>query len=294
VPHPGDHRNESVEPALSVLISSREDLHLGPATGADLHFQLPNSLAGTDSEYVDLLTSHRELTPWFPSILVGEDFEAAVNLLHRTQPKRIVTDNTGVAAEAFKAGIPWIAGPSLNTANSLALLSLKERFDCPGAFVSNELSKHQMARLRRPADFELFYRIYYPIVLMTSRACLHHQAVGCSRERVDQTCITSCEKTSSVTNSNGVTFSIKKTRGHYSRVVHQHHCLNTSIVTDLPALFSGFLVDLTNIDTETRVEVDKPELIRLFEQHLKAHPGSARELKQVVHPTTLAQYRKGV
>jgi len=70
--------------------------------------------------------------------------------------------------------------------------------------------------------------------------------------------------------------------------------LNTDINTDLPDMFSGFFIDLRDIKTETNVGMDKPGTVRAFEHLLKGDPGSETELDQMIHPTTCAQYKKGL
>ena len=77
------------------------------------------------------------------------------NFLRQLHPQLIVTNNTGIAYEAYQRGIRWIAGPYLNLANSFSLLCLKENFNCFGAFISNEISQTQMRQLNKPDNFEL-------------------------------------------------------------------------------------------------------------------------------------------
>ena len=288
-------RNNGQESAtLSVLIAAKSDLYLLDETDADIHFQLPSDLKSSWLELAALFTTDKRLIPWFPSVLIGHDYEAAVGLLRKVQPRRLVTNNTGIAYEAWQAGIPWIAGPYLNVANSLSLVSLKENFECYGAFVSNELGKFQIRRIRPPEDLKLYYSIYHPILLLTSRQCLFQQVTGCESDAVDDACISRCEKSATITNSKGASFSIKKTRGDYSSIYHQTNLLNTEIVTDIPALFSSFFIDLRDIETETRTDLDKAGLVRLFENHLHGHAESSRELERSISPTTNLQYRSSI
>jgi U32 family peptidase len=281
-------------PALAVLVSSERDLELGQGTDAELHFQLPSSLPAGLPAAVELFTRNRALTPWFPAILFGEDYAAAVELLRRAKPSRLVTDNTGIAWEAAKAGIPWIAGPQLNIANSHSLRCLSQRFGCAGAFVSFELSVFQIRRLRPPEDFGLFYSIYHPMRLLTSRQCLLHQVSGCDKDRVDASCLGRCERSASLSNLRGDSFLVHKAKGEYSSLYFGEHFLNTGIVADLPGLFSGFLVDLRDVETQTRVQEDKAGLIARFEGLLRGQPGAAQELERLISPTTCELYEKGV
>jgi U32 family peptidase len=255
---------------------------------------LPNCVKNAYADLTDLFTKNKNIIPWFPAVLISEDYSAAVEFLQQVKPKLIVTNNTGIAYEAYLKGIPWIAGPFLNIANSFSLLCLKENFNCSGAFISNEINKIQLKRIKKPEDFNLYYSIYHPIVLMTSRQCLFHQVTGCKKNKIDDTCIPSCAKSSSITNLKKVSFFIEKTKGNYHSIYNALNYLNTDIVKDLPDLFSGFLIDLRDIKTETKIETDKSGVMKLFENLLNEIPGPEKELKRVIHPSTNAQYKKGI
>jgi len=287
--------NTKIKPSLSVLISSTVDLHLCNETSATICFQLPACFKNECSEITDIFIKNKNLIPWFPPVLIGEDYRTAVEFLQQVQPSYIVTNNTGIAYEAYSQGIRWIAGPYLNIVNSFSLLCLKENFNCAGSFISNELSKNQMQNITKPDDdFELFYSIYHPIVLMTSRQCLFHQVTGCEKTGIDDTCIQKCEKSASITNLKNETLLIKKTKGNYHNIYNQTNFLNTVIVTDRKNLFSGFFIDLSDIKTETKIAPDNLSVIRLFENLLNGNPDSEKEIIQAIHPTTNAQYLKGI
>ncbi len=282
------------KPTLSLLISSREDLHLGKGVSGDLFFQLPERLKPELSGFTELFLEHGETTPWFPPVLIGEDYTAAVEFLARVRPERIVTNNTGIAHEAFKRKIPWIAGPFLNITNSFSLLCLKEKFDCYGSFISNELNRKQIKSIIRPENFELYYSIYHPISLMTSRQCLHRQVVGCGKTGIDKGCIQKCGKTASIENQGGTSLFVNKAKGSHHRIHNDENFLNTDIVADLPGVFTSFLIDLRDIRTETRVAVDKAGITSLFGKFLNGAPGFDRKLKQAIQPSTNTQYAKGI
>lgn len=284
----------TIKPSLSVIISSKDDLYLCSMTSATIYFQLPNCFKDDCHEYIDLFVKNKEIIPWFPSVLIGDDYIAAVEFLQMVQPERIVTNNTGIAYEAYKNGISWIAGPYLNIVNSYSLRCLKENFNCSGSFISNEISKTQVKHINKPDDFELFYSIYHPIVLMTSRQCLFHQVTGCEKDKIDNYCIQHCHKNSSITNLKKETFIIEKSRGNYHRIFNAINFLNSDIVTDLPDFFTGFFIDLTDITTETKTDFDKPGIIRFFENLLNGGPDAKNELSRSVHPTTNSQYRNGI
>lgn len=291
---PANHKDEETVPTLSVLILDQKDLSRFKNGPADLYFQLPDGMSNEFEKWKDLFLTHQNLIPWFPSVLIGEDYHAAIEFLEKVQPASIVTNNTGVAHAAFRLGIPWIAGPYLNVANSFSLLGLKERFNCRGAFISNELSKGQIKSIKKPVDFKLFHSIYHPIVLLTSRQCLFHQVSGCEKSLLDNTCIQGCEKSASITNLKGEDLFIEKTRGNYHSIYHERRFLNTDIIKDLPGMFSSFFIDLRDMETTSKTVVDKTALVQLFQELIDGIPGAEQELKQTVFPTTHSQYLKGI
>ena len=288
------HTDEISKPTLSILISSVKDLNLCKETTADIYFQLPNAMKSECADLIDLFTTHKSLIPWFPSVLIGEDYAAAVEFLHQLRPERLVTNNTGIAYEAWQQEISWIAGPFLNLVNSFSLICLKENFNCAGAFLSNEMSKTQLQQIKKPAGFKLYYSIYHPLVVMTSRQCLFHQVTGCEKDSIDAICILHCEKSASITNLKNVTFCIDKSKGNYQCIYNETNYLNTAVVTDLPDFFSSYFIDLRDVNTATRLVKDKAQTIRLFENHINGRSNSAQQLHSNIYPTTQIQYTKGI
>jgi len=169
-----------------------------------------------------------------------------------------------------------------------------ENFNCYGSFISNEISKYQIKSIIKPGDFKLYYSIYHPVLLLTSRQCLLHQVIGCEKNTIDEECIQKCNKSSSITNLKKVSLFIEKTKGNYHCIYNNKNYLNTDIVTDLPDVFSSFFIDLRDIKTKTKIKTDKAGIINLFENFLNGDFDSRKELKQIIHPTTNAQYKKGI
>ncbi|BAJ02859.1 peptidase U32 family protein [Shewanella violacea] len=288
-PKPETHR-----PKLSILICDEADIALADVTDADIYFKLPDAYKRGCTKYVEFFKQNPRLIPWFSSVLIGKDFDAALNILEQVRPKLIVTNNTGIANRAYELGIKWIAGPFLNTTNSYALLAMQEQFDCHGAFISNEINQNQIKHIARPANFKMLYSIYHPILLMASRQCFFQQSVGCEKPRIDNGCMLSCDKSTSITNLKGDEFAIDKQKAGYPSIYNQDQFLNTEIIEDLAHLFDGFMIDLTNIGAGDKPSPDKELLIQQFELLLSGQSNLATSLGNIVPKSTVLQYHNGL
>ena len=287
---------------LSLLICDQADIALGEITDADIYFKLPDAYKRGCTKYIDFLQDNPRLIPWFPPVLIGKDFDVALNILEQVKPKLIVTNNTGIAYRAYELGIKWIAGPFLNTTNSYALLAMQEDFNCSGAFISNEINKQQIKTIARPKNFKLHYSIYHPILLMASRQCFFQQSVGCEKPRIDNGCMLSCDKSTSITNLKGDSFAIDKQKAGYPSIYNQDQFLNTEIIDDLANLFDDFMIDLTNIGAGDKQSPDKAILIKQFEQYLENESMTdasisenvRKSLSSMVPESTNIQYHNGL
>ncbi|MFT5806743.1 MAG: putative protease [Moritella dasanensis] len=281
-------------PKLSLLIADEKDRHLCDVTDADVYFKLPESFKKNCTKFIDLLAKNPRLIPWFPAVLIGKDYLEAVKILEQVQPKRIVTNNTGIAYKAFELGIEWIAGPFLNTTNSHALLTLQESLNCAGAFISNEINRNQIRNIKRPENFKLLYSIYHPILMMTSRQCFFQQTVGCKKPAIEDGCMLKCEKATTITNVKGVSFAVDKQKGGYPSIYNDEQFLNFDVVNDFSDLFDEFFIDLTNIGAGSKPEQDKIQLIKHFENLLAGVEDSQMQLNEMVTVSTNAQYKQGL
>lgn len=286
--------DEIINPSLSVLIDSEKDVLICENSSAKIYYQLPSNFSNKTDELTALFIKNKKIIPWFPSVLIGKDYEAAFAFLHQIKPKQIVSNNTGIAYEANKLGISWVAGPFLNSTNSYALKCLKANFNCAGAFVSNELNKQQIQRIKKPANFQLYYSIYHPIQLMSSRQCFFQTTTGCEKSTMDKDCMPNCSKSTSITNLKQQTFFIHKSKGNYSSIYNHTNFLNTAILKDIPNLFSNLLIDLREIKTTTKTELGKAQLISLFEKLLRGEADSELHLQSSISPTSFTQYKKGI
>lgn len=287
---------------LSLLICDEDDVALADITDADIYFKLPDAYKRGCTKYVGFLKENPRLIPWFPPVLIGKDFDVALNILEQVRPELIVTNNTGIAHRAYELGIKWIAGPFLNTTNTYALLAMQEEFDCSGAFMSNEINRPQLKSIARPKDFKLLYSIYHPILLMASRQCFFQQSVGCEKPRIDNGCMLSCDKSTSITNLKGDSFAIDKQKAGYPSIYNKDQFLNTEVIDDLSDLFDDFMIDLTNIGAGDKQSPDKADLIAQFEQYLnidsKTNIDTSTKinntLKTMVPESTNVQYHNGL
>ena len=297
VPTLPTHPKINNQPTLSILVSEESDFHLCDVTDADVYFKLPESFKVESPKLINLLKNNPRLIPWFPAVLIGKDYLEAVKILEQVQPKRIVSNNTGIAYKAFEMGVEWLAGPFLNTTNSYALHTLKEDLNCAGAFISNEINQRQIKNIKRPENFKLLYSIYHPILMMTSRQCFFQQTVGCKKPSIEDGCMLKCKKATTITNVKGVSFAIDKQRGGYPSIYNHEQFLNTEVVSDLSALFDEFFIDLTDIGSGSKETLDKVELIKHFEALVKGKEGdndSSTLLNEMVVESTHAQYSQGL
>ncbi|TNZ77269.1 collagenase-like protease [Vibrio parahaemolyticus] len=282
-------------PKLSVLISSAQEAMLCEYQDIDVYYQLPMGLSGELSAMMELFQANPMLKPWFPAILIGEDYHAARVFLETIQPELLITNNSGVGMIAKELGLGWVAGPQMNTVNSYAFKCLQDEFAASGAFVSNELNMKQMRHIKRPKNMRSFYSIYHPNTLLTSRQCLFQQTEGCRKVKVNKGCLKRCDKRTSIINLKDNPYVVQKQKGSHNSIYSEHNVLNLQVLHDLPQLFTDVLIDLRDIQTETKVSASKPELIDAFLALLEDHSEQAvQTLNAMIQPTANSQYLKGL
>ncbi|MFB1096133.1 U32 family peptidase [Vibrio diabolicus] len=282
-------------PKLSVLISSAQEAMLCEYRDIDVYYQLPMGLSGELSAMIELFQANPMLKPWFPAILIGEDYHAARVFLETIQPESLITNNSGVGMIAKELGLGWVAGPQMNTVNSYAFKCLQDEFAASGAFVSNELNMKQMRHIKRPQNMRSFYSIYHPNTLLTSRQCLFQQTEGCRKVKVNKGCLKRCDKRTSIINLKDNPYVVQKQKGSHNSIYSEHNVLNLQVLHDLPQLFTDVLIDLRDIQTETKVSASKPELIDAFLALLEEHSEqTVQTLNAMIQPTANAQYLKGL
>ncbi|MFH4528925.1 U32 family peptidase [Vibrio diabolicus] len=282
-------------PKLSVLISSAQEAMLCEYHDIDVYYQLPMGLSGELSAMIELFQANPMLKPWFPAILIGEDYHAARVFLETIQPELLITNNSGVGMIAKELSLGWVAGPQMNTVNSYAFKCLQDEFAASGAFVSNELNMKQMRHIKRPKNMRSFYSIYHPNTLLTSRQCLFQQTEGCRKVKVNKGCLKRCDKRTSIINLKDNPYVVQKQKGSHNSIYSEHNVLNLQVLHDLSQLFTDVLIDLRDIQTETKVSASKPELIDAFLALLEEHSEqTVQTLNAMIQPTANAQYLKGL
>ena len=280
---------------LSVLISSPQEAMLCENTNVDVYLQLPMGLAAELDTLIELFQANPNLKPWFPAILIGDDYQAAGAFLEAIRPALLITNNSGVGILAKQLGLAWVAGPQMNTVNSYSFKCLQQEFAASGAFISNELNMKQMRHIKRPQSMRSFYSIYHPNTLLTSRQCLFQQTEGCRKIKVNKGCLKRCEKRTSIINLKDNPYVVQKHKGSHNSLYSEHNVLNLQVLEDLPQLFTDVLIDLRDIQTETHVSLSKPELIDAFLTLLEEpNQQSIQELSSVITPTNNNQYLKGL
>ncbi|MCS0435683.1 U32 family peptidase [Vibrio diabolicus] len=278
-------------PKLSVQISSAQEAMLCEYRDIDVYYQLPMGLSGELSAMIELFQANPMLKPWFPAILIGEDYQAARVFLETIQPELLITNNSGVGMIAKELGLGWVAGPQMNTVNSYSFKCLQDEFAASGAFVSNELNMKQMRHIKRPKNMRSFYSIYHPNTLLTSRQCLFQQTEGCRKVKVNKGCLKRCDKRTSIINLKDNPYVVQKQKGSHNSIYSEHNVLNLRVLHDLPQLFTDVLIDLRDIQTETKVSASKPELIDAFLALLEEHSEqTVQTLNAMIQPTANAQY----
>ncbi|WP_419209563.1 peptidase U32 family protein [Photobacterium leiognathi subsp. mandapamensis] len=290
-----NHRKPTgIKPELAILISEPSDVALNQDNDATLYYAIAEGLSMELEKTVALFEENPHLIPWFPAILIGENYQAAVEFIERVKPTRLVTNNNGIAYVAYQQGIDWIAGPYLNLTNSFSLQCIADEFNAKGAFVSNEINRKQINPLVCPENFELHYSIYHPLMMLMSRQCLFHQTVGCKKKRFDNKCLRKCDKSASILSLKDASFVLDKQRGAHNALYSQQNYMNLQAVTDFPDKFTRFMIDLRDIKTDTQISADKAMLVSLFNAYIHGDMSARETLEQTIVGTIHHQYKKGL
>ncbi|PSV02867.1 collagenase-like protease, partial [Photobacterium kishitanii] len=108
-------------------------------------------------------------------------------------------------------------------------------------------------------------------------------------------CLRKCDKSASIINLTEASFVVDKQRGDHNALYNPENFLNLDIVAEVKDKFTGFMVDLRDIKTDTQVTVTKAELTTLFNQYLVVNNELTRsEIEAAIIGHTCNQYTKGL
>lgn len=178
-------------------------------------FVIPNRIKDVERTTA-LINENKHITPFFSSILIDEDFKRASELLMKLDRRMIITDNTGIADIASRSGIQWIAGPGFNIVNSYAVESLLDMKGFCGLFPSPEFSEKERGPINIPTHIDRWVALNLQPALMTTRQCLIRNISGCSKKICDDTCLLNCDRSATVTTSQGKRYRVIKKPGFYT------------------------------------------------------------------------------
>lgn len=178
-------------------------------------FVIPNRIKDIDRT-TTLINENKHITPFFSSILIDEDFKCASELLMKLDRRTIITDNTGIADVASRSGIRWIAGPGFNIVNSYAVEALLAMKGLCGLFLSPEFSEKERGPINIPSHIETWVALNLQRALMTTRQCLIRNISGCNKKVCDDTCLLNCDRSATVTTSQGKRYQVIKKPGFYT------------------------------------------------------------------------------
>jgi putative protease len=183
-------------------------------------FVIPNSIQDV-GQTAAALNKNSSITPYFSSILIGDDFTKALQLLQMLDGRTIITDNTGIADAASQLGIAWIAGPAFNVVNSYAVQAIVAQKGFCGLFLSTEFSTQESGVVQVPPHIDLWHALNYTRPLMTTRQCLIRNISGCHKNSCDDDCVANCDRSATVTNAQGRRFVAIKKPGFYTIITSQ-------------------------------------------------------------------------
>jgi putative protease len=179
---------------------------------------IPNCIENSDTLAASINAS-KNVIPFFSSVYIGKDFTNAVGLLEKLDRRMIITDNTGIADVASRSGRKWIAGPGFNIVNSYAVKALTTVNGFCGVFISSEFSKDEIGTVQIPSGIDLWQPVNYKKPIMTTRQCLIRNISGCVKKECDNQCLPKCNRSATVTNTQGKQFTVVKKPGFYTVVM---------------------------------------------------------------------------
>jgi U32 family peptidase len=229
----------------------------------------------------------RWLVPWLPAIVFDADLPACAATLAARPWRLVVSDNAGVGARAAAAGIPWLAGGLLNTANSGALETLRALHGACGAVLSPEVSveqARQLAAASAGAGLLRLVTVFGPLLGLQTRQCLVRDLKRCRLPRVDAECVASCQAAAPVRLDPDQPLHFVKRPGFHSQVWDARLLCYPEAIGALEGAVDAFVVDLRAAGFVRRTRAQALQIARLFHDAVaagRAAPETAARLRRL-------------
>ena len=254
------------------------------------------------------------LIPWFPAIILDEDFPLYDEVLHSRRWPLILSDNSGLGRKAAEGGLPWMAGPLLNITNAWAAATLWSVVGAGGAVFSIELSRSQLtaaiqalrsvimagnvSAIKADSDSPGGFRFrtaavaFGPLLAMNTRQCLVRRFIPCRKTFCDRACIAECSASGILDGGPERIFHVMKRQGTF----HQLWDARPLFIPEMPGLLDQG-IDLLIIDLRNPglLEMDRPFKKRILQSFLE---GRAEGLSAIFRrrgiTVTSGQFRQGL
>jgi putative protease len=237
------------------------------------------------------------LGPWFPAIVFDAELPACAATLASRPWRLVVSDNAGVGARAAAAGIPWLAGGLLNTANSGALAALGSLHGACGAVLSPELSLAQIERLGAGSAGTGLLRlatVFGPLLCLQTRQCLVRDLRACRLPRIEADCVATCRATAPVSLEPDLPLQVVKRPGFPSQLWDARLLCCPEAIGALAASVDGFVVDLRDPGFLRRTRARTLQIARLLRDAVdagRAAPAAAARLRRLAGPCSAGRLR---
>ena len=167
-------------------------------------------------KYISFLNAHPNVLPYFPAILLENDFNEAASFLSEITKRVVICENAGLLVAAYNAGFSVVPGFHLNITNSYSVAEYCKRFKCQAVIPSPETTSAQLTSLMLPDSTEIWLLAESKSFLMQSRQCLVGRASGCKKAATDRECLKNCERAVSLVGKQGESIIAVKKPGFYS------------------------------------------------------------------------------
>lgn len=160
-------------------------------------YELPSAINLVKKDLYNLLNKNQDIVLYFNSILMDEDLKNTFTFitgLENLSQREILCENTGLAYELKKLGCKVVLGPNCNIYNSWNIQKYNEILNLKGIIPSLELTQDAVEKLQFPENLEIWYPKKMHTLLMQSRQCLVKNGSGCTKGRVERSCIENCQK----------------------------------------------------------------------------------------------------